>query len=40
MSRFIIDNQINSPEKIKIFNTDGYSFDSDLSDSYNYVFTR
>ena len=40
MSRFIIDNKIQKPENLKAFNLDRYSFDNNLSDDYNYVFTR
>ena len=40
MSRFIIDNKVQKPENLKFFNLERYSFDGDLSDDYNYVFTR
>ena len=40
MSRFIIDNKIQKPENLKAFNLEKYSFDNNLSDDYNYVFTR
>ena len=40
MSRFIIDNEIENPNDLKNFNNEGYSFDSSLSDNFNYVFTR
>ena len=40
MSRFIIDNKIQKPENLKAFNLERYSFDGNLSDDYNYVFTR
>ena len=40
MSRFIIDNKIQKPENLKSFNLERYSFDDNLSDDYNYVFTR
>ena len=40
MSRFIIDNKIQKPENLKSFNLERYSFDTNLSDDYNYVFTR
>jgi len=40
MSRFIIDNKIQKPENLKAFNLERYSFDDNLSDDYNYVFTR
>ena len=38
MSRFIIDNEIQDPNNLKNFNNEGYSFDSNLSDDFNYVF--
>tara|TARA_A100001011_G_scaffold249466_1_gene257780 strand:+ start:802 stop:1566 length:765 start_codon:yes stop_codon:yes gene_type:complete len=40
MSRFIIDNEIENPNDLKNFNNEGYSFDSSLSDNFNYIFTR
>jgi cytoplasmic iron level regulating protein YaaA (DUF328/UPF0246 family) len=40
MSRFIIDNKIQKPENLKAFNLERYSFDTKLSDNFNYVFTR
>ncbi len=40
MSRFIIDNEIQNPNNLKNFNNEGYSFDSNLSDDFNYIFTR
>ncbi len=40
MSRFIVDNNIQDTENLKIFNSEGYSFNSSLSDEYNYTFTR
>ena len=40
MSRFIIDNKIQKPENLKAFNLERYFFDMNLSDNYNYVFTR
>jgi len=40
MSRFIIDNEIQDPNNLKNFNNEGYSFDSNLSDDFNYIFTR
>ena len=40
MTRFIIDNQINSIEDIKSFNYDGYIFHEDLSSDKDFVFTR
>ena len=38
MARFIITNQLNSFQDIVNFDTDNYVFQSDLSDSTNYVF--
>tara|TARA_B100000929_G_scaffold197767_1_gene156960 strand:- start:230 stop:991 length:762 start_codon:yes stop_codon:yes gene_type:complete len=40
MSRFIINNKIQDPKILKNFNFEGYSFESRLSDQYNYIFTR
>ena len=40
MSRFIVDNKIKDPENLKKFNSEGYSFNSSLSDDYIYTFTR
>ena len=40
MSRYIIDNELENYKKLKNFNVDGYSFDSNLSNDLNYVFTR
>lgn len=40
MTRFIIQNNINSPEELKLFDTDGYRFDANLSSEYELVFTR
>ena len=40
MSRFIIQNRIESPEDIKAFDTDGYVFNHDLSTEKEWVFTR
>ena len=40
MTRFIVDNQINTIEEIKSFNYDGYVFHQELSDDKNFVFTR
>ena len=40
MSRYIIDNELENYKKLKNFNIDGYSFDSNLSNDLNYVFTR
>ena len=40
MARFIVQNRIKSPEKIKEFNIERYQFAGDLSDDKNYVFVR
>lgn len=40
MSRFIIQNEINNPEDIKAFDTEGYLFNNDLSTKNEWVFTR
>jgi len=40
MSRFIIEEKIKKPEALKNFNSEGYSFDANLSDVFNYTFTR
>ena len=40
MSRYIIDNEIEDPIELKNFNNEGYSFNSSLSDNFNYIFTR
>ncbi|MGB0450065.1 MAG: peroxide stress protein YaaA [Porticoccaceae bacterium] len=40
MSRYIIKNRITDAEKIKNFDTDGYSFNSALSEADKWVFVR
>jgi cytoplasmic iron level regulating protein YaaA (DUF328/UPF0246 family) len=40
MSAFIIKNRITNPEDIKGFNADGYSFNAELSNDTEWVFTR
>ncbi len=40
MSRFIIENQIDDPEKIKSFISGGYLFDQAMSTPNEWVFTR
>lgn len=40
MSRFIIKNQLSSPEDIKDFNEDGYAFNKKLSKDNKWVFSR
>ena len=40
MARFIVKNNISSPDELKLFNVDGYQFDSNLSEGDSWVFTR
>jgi len=40
MVRYIVDNNIETVESLKGFNTDGYAFDSNLSTETELVFTR
>jgi len=40
MCDFIIKNQITSPEKLKTFNTNNYTFKSELSSENEFIFTR
>lgn len=40
MSRFIIKNRIDKPEKLKTFDLADYLFNGDLSNNNNWVFTR
>lgn len=40
MSRYIIDNEIDNSDGLKTFTKEGYSYDENLSDNLNYVFTR
>ncbi|MFY0672716.1 MAG: peroxide stress protein YaaA [Bacteroidia bacterium] len=40
MSAYIIKNRITSPEEIKGFDADGYSFNAELSNNTEWVFTR
>lgn len=40
LSRYIIQNQITDPEKMKSFKEDGYQFNESLSNGNNWVFTR
>jgi len=40
MTRFIIKNKIDKPEKLKLFDSEGYAFDSNLSTEKEWVFTR
>jgi cytoplasmic iron level regulating protein YaaA (DUF328/UPF0246 family) len=40
MARYMIQNRIDTPEKLKSFSMGGYRFQSDLSDDQTWVFTR
>lgn len=40
MARFILENDFNSPEELKLFNSDGYQYNAALSDATNWVFVR
>jgi cytoplasmic iron level regulating protein YaaA (DUF328/UPF0246 family) len=40
MSRFIIQNQIDNPEDIKAFDSEGYFFNNQLSKEDSWIFTR
>jgi len=40
MSRFIIMNSLSDPEDIKLFDTDDYTFNPDLSSQDKFIFTR
>ena len=40
MARYLIDNDIDTVEGIKSFNSDGYQFDATLSKGNKLVFTR
>lgn len=40
LTRYIIENRIEDPEQIKLFDVDGYGFDSNLSSEDKWVFTR
>ena len=40
MSRFIVKNKIDNIEKLKEFNSNGYKYNEELSDSNNLIFTR
>ena len=40
MSRYIIDQQINSPEKLKQFDLDGYRYSDEMSQKNDWVFIR
>jgi uncharacterized protein len=40
MVRYVLDHKIDSPEKLKDFDTDGYRFDAKASSDTSYVFRR
>jgi uncharacterized protein len=40
MTRFIVNNKIDTSDGLKDFNYDNYKFDQKLSDKFSYVFTR
>ncbi|MCH2230172.1 MAG: peroxide stress protein YaaA [Crocinitomicaceae bacterium] len=40
MARYIVDHNISNPEDLKMFDTDGYSFNANMSEEDNWVFTR
>lgn len=40
MARFVVQNNIVDPEEVKLFNTDGYQYDDNLSTENEWVFTR
>lgn len=40
MARYIVDHNISDPEQIKLFDTDGYSFNVNMSTENDWVFTR
>ncbi|MCW9033763.1 MAG: peroxide stress protein YaaA [Rhodospirillales bacterium] len=40
MARYIIENRLEQPEKLKSFTKDGYSYNETLSDTDNWVFVR
>jgi len=40
MTRFIIQNNINTAEELKLFNVNGYAYDDNLSSEFEFVFTR
>ncbi len=40
MTRFIIQNHINTPDDLKLFDTNGYRYDESLSSDFRLVFTR
>ena len=40
MARFIIENQLNNPQDLLAFNTEGYAYDADASDDSRLTFKR
>lgn len=40
MARYIIKNQIDDPEELKLFDIEGYYFNDDLSEGDKWVFVR
>jgi len=40
LTRFIVQNDIKTPEELKLFNSNNYAFDAGLSGDYQLVFTR
>jgi len=40
MTRFVIENNIKTKDELKLFNTDGYQYDENLSEENKLVFTR
>jgi len=40
MSAYILKNKLNDIEKIKNFNEANYAYNEELSDQFNWVFTR
>ena len=40
MARYIIQNKIKQPSKLKLFDEEGYKFDEELSSSTEWIFTR
>ena len=40
MTRFIIKNKIEKPEDLKAFSWEGFSFNENLSDKTNFIFTQ
>ncbi len=40
MTRYIMEEQLNDPEELKLFDLEGYAFDDNLSEDDRWVFTR